>query len=633
MGSSSEHPRLRPGPKPKPIVEHPTPIALADDKPGGFTEALAMQMSRHGDSCWHLWKSVVQHGEAFDRATLRSWLTGRTTPQSASSMAILQRIEVRYRLPAGYFKATLPHRGRATAGCDLSELSPTERRRAAWHCPDDFDARPTSEKVVILEWIRAHVLAGATEYRRFQSRSLVHPYSLQFPGISPQHGLRGHPREGRLVASKKLAKEVKKLVDFKTASLTSVGTHRSGVWCSETSAQRVEHLGLMLGALAAPRAGPNGGLGAKLDKLTLALLVFPAIWDWYLEWRAARRGFYTRWEVDMLRFGLAITQPETGWLLQHPELAKRLRALRPLVTKKDVKAAQLDWVGACENFHRFGIKRAKEVQRIARVHRDPFEPILPVLESDRPVAEYRKIADEILSRLPDAKRYPRDAAEAARSYLMIRLGLHLGVRQRNLRELLVCLRGNPIRTEAQLEALGRGELRWSDHDLAWEILIPCRAFKNAHSSFFSGRPFKLRLPDIGGLYSRLDEYLKVHRKTLLRGAPDPGTVFVKTVKANSRDPAYDKNTFYEAWRLTIERYGIYNPFTGRGAIAGLLPHGPHSVRDVIATHVLKETGSYEQASYAIQDTPDVVAKHYGRFLPQDKAALVAEVLNRAWVDA
>ncbi len=59
-------------------------------------------------------------------------------------------------------------------------------------------------------------------------------------------------------------------------------------------------------------------------------------------------------------------------------------------------------------------------------------------------------------------------------------------------------------------------------------------------------------------------------------------------------------------------------------------HGPHNVRDVLATHILKQTGSYEQASYAIQDTPDMVAKHYGRFLPQDKAALAAQILNRVW---
>ena len=115
---------------------------------------------------------------------------------------------------------------------------------------------------------------------------------------------------------------------------------------------------------------------------------------------------------------------------------------------------------------------------------------------------------------------------------------------------------------------------------------------------------------------------------LLNGAEDPGTFFVKTVKTSSRNAEFDQNTFYEAWRHVTQRYGVYNPYTGRGAIKGLLPHGPHSIRDVLATHVLKQAGSYEQASYAIQDTPEMVAKHYGRFLLQGKSALVAEILNR-----
>jgi hypothetical protein len=115
---------------------------------------------------------------------------------------------------------------------------------------------------------------------------------------------------------------------------------------------------------------------------------------------------------------------------------------------------------------------------------------------------------------------------------------------------------------------------------------------------------------------------------LLAGAEDPGTLFVKTVKTKTKDASYDQTTFYEAWRTAIQRYGIYNPYTGRGAIKGLRPHGPHNVRDFLATHILKQTGSYEQASYAIQDTPEMVANHYGRFLPQDKAALAARILNQ-----
>jgi len=213
---------------------------------------------------------------------------------------------------------------------------------------------------------------------------------------------------------------------------------------------------------------------------------------------------------------------------------------------------------------------------------------------------------------------------------MVRLGLHLGVRQKNLRQLLVKTRGAQASSERRLEDLKCGELRWSDRDNGWEVFIPSVSFKNAGSSFFSGKPFRLLLPDLCGLYENIDRYLSEARPLLLATATDPETFFVKTVKRSSKNAAYSQTTFYEAWRWITQRYGIYNPYTKRGAIAGLLPHGPHNVRDVLATHILKQTGSFEQASYAIQDTPEIVAKHYGRFLPENKAHLAAQVLNRVW---
>lgn len=54
--------------------------------------------------------------------------------------------------------------------------------------------------------------------------------------------------------------------------------------------------------------------------------------------------------------------------------------------------------------HRHTLARAKEIERVARVHRDPFEPILPILEAASPVGEYRKITEEVLRRMPDGRR-------------------------------------------------------------------------------------------------------------------------------------------------------------------------------------------------------------------------------------
>jgi hypothetical protein len=634
----------RRGQKPRPIEEFPEPLFAHWEDPDSFQHALKLHMERHGDTYWHLHRAIVRSGENFDRTTIVNWLNGKKIPRSVESIEMLSRIERRYRLPSEYFRGKLPNQARAVRGHDLSQdIGTAERRRLAWHLPDDFNSLPFEKREEIVEWVQRVIVTGSTEYRRFQSAAQRHRYAIRFPGIKYGAIVRAFiPEEdelasedpdmlsGAIDAPAEIAMEMADLVRFKTSTLTAIGFQRNGVWGEETAAQKVEHLGLMFGALAASPDGPVSGYGVPLRQLTFGLLVFPGVWDWYLQWRERRRGFYTIWEANMLSVALSIVRQETGWLRQHPELLVKVGPIPGLISKREIDEARSDWHAACDHFFRHAANRAKEIQRVMRVHRDPFEPIMCVLEADSPVSEYRKITDEIIKRMPDEDRYPRAAAEAVRSFLMLRLGLHLGLRQKNLRQLRICPRGHFPTSERRLTELKRGEIRWSDRDHGWEVLIPSEAFKNATSSFFGQKPFRLVLPDLLDLYRYINAYVERHRAALLAGAPDPGTFFVKTVKATSKDAEYGSTAFYEAWRLAIQRYGIYNPYTGRGAIAGLLPHGPHNVRDVLATHILKKTGSYEQASYAIQDTAEMVRSHYGRFLPEDKAALAARILNEVW---
>ena len=639
--------RKKRGQKPRPIVEFPEPLFDAWEDPATFTEALQLHMRRHGDTCWHLHKAIVRPGEAFNRKTIVVWFNGEKPPRSVQSLAILGRIERRYRLPTGYFKSKLPPTARAAKGHDVGkDIGDAERRRLAWHLPDDFNSLPFEKREEIIDWVRRVIISGTTEYRRFQAAAIKQRYAIRFPAltgrsISPVWDIEDEDPDtvdpdllsGSLDAPASLAAEMEGLVRFKTSTLTDLGFQRNGVWGDETAAQKIEHLGLMFGALSATPDDGVRGYGLPLDRLTFGLLAFPGVWDWYLRWRERRRGFYTTWEVNMLSIALALTRKETGWLRQHPQLLQRVRPIPGLISESEISDASNDWPGYCESYYRHLTSRLKEIQRVARVHRDPFEPIMCVLETDSPLSEYRKITDEILARMPDEKRHPRAAAEAVRSFLLLRLGLHLGLRQKNLRQLLVCPRGRLPTTERRLEDLKRGELRWSERDNGWEVLIPANAFKNASSSFFGQKPFRLVLPDLLDLYHYIDAYVGRHRAALLGESKDPGTFFVKTTKSNTKDAAYGQISIYDAWRLTIQRYGIYNPYTGRGAIKGLLPHGPHNVRDVLATHILKKTGSYEQASYAIQDTPEMIRSHYGRFLPEDKAALAARILNEVWMAA
>ncbi len=627
------------GRKPLTVPAHPTSVSNEWIETSSFHEALRLHMARHQESYVVLQRALARVGVKIDPATIKVWASGLKFPRNVRSMEALARIEERYGLPEGYFLAKIPSSGRAASRPRLRNVEPAEQRRLAWHLPDDFDKRSKAQQEEILAWIRTVVVSDATEYRRYQAEATRHSYGIRFPALTGKKsrrapaandGVDADLHRSSVDAPPQLASEMAELVRFKSATLTDIGFQRSGVWGEETASQKIEHLGLMFGALAAAPGGSVAGRGIPMSHLSFAMLLFPRVWDWYVQWRERRRGFYNRWEVEMLRLGMALTREGTGWLRQQPRFADRLLAIDGLISEAEIAEVRMDWGAACDLVHAHAAARSKEIERVARIHRDPFEPILSVLEADSPVAEYRKIADEVLRHAPSPDRYPRAAAEASRSVLFIRLGLHLGLRQKNLRQLMVCPRNQLPRSERQLEKLKRGEIRWSERHHGWEVLIPAIAFKNADSSFFSGRPFRLILPDLGGLYGHIVDYIQRHRRVLLNGAEDPGTFFVKTVKVSSRNAEYNQATFYEAWRHVTQRYGVYNPYTGRGAIKGLLPHGPHSIRDVLATHVLKQTGSYEQASYAIQDTPEMVAKHYGRFLPQDKSALVAEILNRVW---
>lgn len=106
----------------------------------------------------------------------------------------------------------------------------------------------------------------------------------------------------------------------------------------------------------------------------------------------------------------------------------------------------------------------------------------------------------ILRHISDERHHSRSAAEAITAFLLLRIGPHTGLRQKNLCELLLCKRSAHSAAERRLEGMKRGELRWGTQDQGREILIPSVAFKNANSSFFGAKLFRLILPDLGRLY-------------------------------------------------------------------------------------------------------------------------------------
>lgn len=624
-------------------ISHPTYTNKSPFESGPFQAELNLQMLLHKDSSPSLARAVALRGEANKTSTITTWKTGRNLPRHRKNFEILQRIELHYGLRPGHL-SELVARPESAVKKALKYVTPSMRSVFCWHLPSDFEERCEEEQKEVIDWIFQNVVGATTEYGKYHSKITQQGFSIVFPSLEPL--LRRRPGEGSVVEKSKyigmagtygtitaparLASEMENLIHFRTSLLPPAKYRRYNRWGLDTARMAVRHFGLIFGALAAAPQSPAAGLGVPLKNLTFAMIAYPAVFDWYLTWRERRRGFFTSSEKIFLYQIKGLLRNPSGWLRQHPELSRRVCPIPKLLTYRDIARASKNWNDHCDKSLTYLIDRGVDLRRSSRIHRDPFEPVLPVLESDAPLIQYKKIADEIIRHSPNDELDPFNAAICARSYLLVRFAMQLCVRQRNLRELLVCPRGSKPTANSTLEGVKRGELRWNEREGCWEAFIPATAFKNARSSFFRGRPYRLLLRDHEELNYRIERYLLRYRRYLLGGMTDPGTFFVRSALSSPRTATYDMFGFYNIWRTIIQKFGIYNPYTGRGAIQGLLPHGPHSVRDVVATHVLKQTGSFELASFALQDTVESVVHHYARFLPHEKIARAAEVLDRVW---
>ena len=177
--AGTEKVRKKPGVQPRAVVEFPEPLDTAWQDPATFGEALQLRPPSC-ETIYHLYNAVVRPEDGVNRSTLISWGRGKKVPRAAISLEILGRIERRYRLPAGYFLSLSGLPDRAPGDFDLVGISPSERRRLAWHLPEDFNRRPSQEKTAILIWVRTVIISGSTDYRRYQAAAIRQRYTVRF---------------------------------------------------------------------------------------------------------------------------------------------------------------------------------------------------------------------------------------------------------------------------------------------------------------------------------------------------------------------------------------------------------------------------------------------------------------------
>lgn len=579
-----------------------------------FGERFARLRAIQGLTFKELASSVSTSADSIDKYVLQKWHSGARQP-APESLSKVERLEKALKAPPGSLVEKMPKAPWCARSADV-DLPESLRRRVSQHLPSDFKSRSIDKQEEILTWVAENILSTPKEILEDGNVSNENQKDVFHFALSREAGRRTK------MASPQLLKELDALGSFKTISIPPFSMKRNKTWSKVTHEKMDYDIRSFFGALDL--------LGLPTKAQSVSIFLAPEAIERFIIWRHRRRGAYTRTLINLLQSIASFLHPQFGFMTQNPNYGRRLVEIPGFITSNTAQLAKRDWVAACNRAYNGITDRIKEIEKVAEKGRDAFEALGPVINDHEPfpLFNYLKIADEIRFRMPGPE-YAVRGAEAQRALMILMIGLATGLRSKNLRELLVCLPGEKRRGEKELRRLKRGEMFLYDDQ--WWIGIPREAFKNGgtraqpgSSAIEDWNEFPIENVD-GLLYAEIETYLKA-RQTLLAGHADPSTFFVKTMASRAKTPEYSLNGFYDAFRTIITTYGIYNPYTDRGAISGLKPHGPHSMRHVIATHFVKN-GSIDDAAAALFDSPITIKAHYGRYSP---GARHRDAMRRVW---
>ena len=300
----------------------------------------------------------------------------------------------------------------------------------------------------------------------------------------------------------------------------------------------------------------------------------------YLEWRISRSdGVISGAVMRLLQLAAMLIHPKTGFLRRHPEIGRNMGINSEQEWEEHCNAA-LQW-----------LKNSKKViASKVSMFRDPFEPIRSIVDLRNPLSA---VADAI-QRMQAARVWSGGKAEAiwGRDLVLLMLFASNPIRARNMKELT-------------WRADNSGSLR-QDTDGSWRIVIARQRLKNANGA---GRDADYNCRIQPAVWPHLERYLREYRP-LLAGA---STDYVFICPSGKPRPWKGLNRHFFA---ITRRYFV-----------GTAGFSTHAMRHIVATAILKLSGSIIRAAKALHDRPETVQKHYAFFLQDDVAEWMTDAFS------
>jgi hypothetical protein len=571
--------------------------------PNDFRSAIAYLIADSGLSL-----SVVAKLVGVSVGTLRCWANGICTP-SGHGLPVISRLESLFKLPHGVLLIKVTRSGGGAKRfrslnlpAFLTDKKPLARRVKP-HLPDNFCELPIETQKEIVGGIAVNVLKRDDEFTRRQAILTKLPYRLkEWPS--------------------RLEQEYEDYALFKMADRPPLGMKRNGQWRVTTKVMTRQFFAYLFGAVSLPSKAADvrlQGLEVPPEHLTLALITCPLVIDWYTRFHCETRNVYTEQMIQQLQSYKSMLRPITGWLRQQPQMAARLQPLTwgsvEFVSTQMIEQAHLDWDGFCDTALAYYDQLIAEVTHLVRVSRDAFGRIEGILDDDNPMKLFEVLVKGMLRDLPNKHTQPIFYHIRIRNCALVILFAVTGYRRNTVRQLTY--------TSDQ-----KGHLRWEDGK--YVLRVPRSLFKVEDSSYFgpkySQNDSHIELPNVFELNEIFSEYLNESRPYLISKChPDSGKdpLFVSSSKGKYPELSAVRMTavFYEE----TGKHLAENKYRGTG-IARVWRHGPHAVRHIRGTTIVKKTGSFKMAGDANQNSESTARKHYARYNTRDRNNRVNEIL-------
>lgn len=400
----------------------------------------------------------------------------------------------------------------------------------------------------------------------------------------------------------------------------------------------------------------RGGLGLAAHQVTLMLLLNPMIAVAYCCWRMTRfadlivdgvpRGVViSSTEAAFLDFVRGLVDPDYGWLTQAqgrfplPEPMNQPMPTVAIMTGKDVMNVDMpigetpvmpaellakagnDWSASCDAARRVYRVYGAHIRATYKLVRDPHDSVRPILEHPQPLAVVLRMIEEAKRHVPHLVGSGQRHATAHAKILIMLLLCTVCFRQYTLRGLKWVVDGT-------------GGIRLVEGEL--EIKVSAEDFKNMRNTDLFGPSWRRRdyhrfVQNWGGIVEQFQYYVRVCRPILLDGRKSDLLFPPTRMHRDDAEVPMDAGIFHQIVRSFTREFCVYNASRGSG-LPGVKPFGPHVMRDIVATHIIKNLDSpnpYAVAADVIGTGETQVRKRYGWIDMPSRLGKADDVFNLA----